>query len=273
MCLAIYQPAKNQISESNLYEGFRNNPDGAGFMYFDENGALQLFKSMHYEEFIDAYEKAWALHGQYSPFSIHFRWATHGTKDISNVHPFRLNEHVGVLHNGIIDCIITDKKMSDTAAFVRDYLGSLPENWYDSEFLVDMVEDFTRGSKLVIMTNQPGAEYCAYIINEKLGHWDNKVWYSNNSYSCSRSSVVAGKLVPWKRAQDSAAVFEDEHLAADLGISTCELCAEESVLDDVCYTCESCQRCLMTEAECMCYGQPSLHGMTDSAFNLSWGDE
>ena len=259
MCLAIYQPCGVTIPESHLLEGFKNNPHGAGFMYFDETGKVQTYKSMHYDSFIDEYEAAWAMHGEHSPFAVHFRWATHGTTDINNVHPFKMNEHVAVLHNGIIDCLIADKKMSDTAAFVRDYLGAMPRNWQDNEFLLDLVEDYTRGSKLVILTSDPEAKFSAYIVNEQLGHWADGVWYSNTSYSCAKPRG----FVTYNSAQASAQVFEQDSFYE---IDSCQMCGEESVLDDICYTCESCQLCWMTEEECKCDERTELHAMTAEQF-------
>lgn len=261
MCLAIFQPAGAQIPEGHLREGFANNPDGAGFMYFDDAGELCTFRSMDFDSFINAYEAQWALHGQHSPFSIHFRWATHGAKNVSNCHPYKYEEHVAVLHNGIIDCIINDKSMSDTAAFVRDYLGALPRNWYDNEFLFHMVEDFTSGSKLVIMTSDPDSEYSAYIINERLGLWDDKVWYSNSSYACVRRP----SMFNYASASKSAQTFIDEDDVYT--IDTCELCGEESVLDKVCYSCESCLVCFETEINCQCdekTEQLAFHNMTEA---------
>lgn len=268
MCLAIFQPAGKAIAESHLLEGFKNNPHGAGFMYFDENGRVQTYKSMHFDAFIDEYETAWALHGQHSPFGIHFRWATHGTQDINNVHPFKMNEHVAVLHNGILPCKIVDKKMSDTAAFVRDYLGNMPRNWQDNEFLFDMVEEYSSGSKLVIMTSDPEAQYSAYIVNEDAGHWHEGVWYSNNSYSCAKPRG----LVTYKSAELSAQSFEQDSLYE---IDECLLCGENSVLDDICYNCESCQLCWMTDDECKCdeVKVPSFHAMSHEQFLKYYEEE
>jgi hypothetical protein len=257
MCLAIYQPAGVSIPEEHLREGFKNNPHGAGFMYFDEKRNVCSYRSMHFDAFIDEYETAWAEHGRHSPFAIHFRWATHGTQDINNVHPFYMNKSVCVMHNGIIDCIIEDKKMSDTAAFVRDYLGNLPRNFQDNEYLFDMVEQYTSGSKLIMLTNDPQAKYCAYIFNENAGHWHEEVWYSNSSYSCYKPKGFIG----FKSAELSAQTFEQDSF-----IDNCEMCGEESVLDDVCYTCESCQKCFMTEGDCVCYDRGSLHGMSQEQF-------
>lgn len=260
MCLAIYQPAGVVIPEDYLREGFKNNPHGAGFMYFDENNELCSFRSMKFDAFIDEYEAQWAMHGKHSPFAIHFRWATHGTNGIENVHPFRLGEHVAVMHNGIIDCIIEDKQMSDTAAFVRDYLGNLPRNFQDNPYLFDMVEQYCSGSKLIMMTNDPDAEYCAYIFNEKSGHWHEKVWYSNTSYSCAKPSSI------FKSAKESADTFEQDSLYR---LDSCQLCGEETVLDDICYNCESCMVCYMEEEYCTCIDsmrQAKLHGMTQEQF-------
>lgn len=265
MCLAIYQPAGKLIPEDHLLEGFRSNPHGAGFMYFDDTGALKIFKSMEYKEFIDEYEKQWALHGERSPFSIHFRWATHGTTDISNVHPFRMNEHVGVLHNGVISCEIPDNKMSDTAAFVKYYLARLPRNWQDDDYLFDLVEQYCSGSKLVIMTNDPDAEYSAYILNERSGHWNEGVWYSNGSYSCAKPK----SFVTLNSAKQSAMAFveSDEFTNEDsYTISKCEMCGDEAVYDDMCYNCESCQVCLMEDEWCNCKEPVKMHAMTNQQF-------
>jgi hypothetical protein len=51
------------------------------------------------------------------------------------------------------------------------------------------------------------------------------------------------------------------------------MCGEESVLDDICYTCESCQLCWMTEEECKCDGLiPSFHAMTAEQFNKFYNE-
>jgi hypothetical protein len=177
-----------------------------------------------------------------------------------------MNDNVAVLHNGVINCVIKDKKMSDTAAFVRDYLGNLPRNWQDNEFLWDMVEDYCSGSKLVVLTNDPEAEYSAYIINESSGHWADGVWYSNSSYSCAKPK----SFVSYNSARLSAEVFEDEDT---IKFPECMMCGEESVLDDICYTCESCQLCWMTEEECKCDGfNTSFHAMTAEQFNKFYNE-
>jgi glutamine amidotransferase len=278
MCLAIYQPAGKSIPESYLRTGFEGNPDGAGFMYFDDKGKLQVEKFMQFDQFIERYESCWLMHGEKSPFAIHFRWATHGSKNLLNVHPFMVNENVSVMHNGIIDCHIDDHEMSDTASFVKNYLGALPEHWYDNEYLFDMVQQYTQGSKLIVFTDTPGSEYCAYILNEDAGHWNNGVWYSNASYE--KKKYVA-PFFTIKSAKQSAIAFENEDLLSNpctscgvempttgecLSCERCELCDSVDLLENLCYGCGTCQVCFLTEEDCMCYHPMGIHTMTDSQF-------
>jgi hypothetical protein len=261
MCLALYQPAGKQVPESYLRTAFDNNPDGAGFMYFDDSGELVIEKNMGYPEFIDEYETAWALYGKNSPFAVHFRWATHGTKSIENVHPFRVNKHTAFIHNGVLGCVLEDNIKSDTAVFAEKYLAALPDQWFDNKYLFDMVEQYATGSKLVVMTNDPKAEYCAYILNESSGKWDDGVWYSNTSYCAARPVVST-----YKSASASAKVFEDEDAAYDTyKLEECILCGEDAVLDGMCYNCDSCMTCYMEDEHCVCKGASQLkfHSMTD----------
>lgn len=264
MCLALFCPAGKDVPLGYLEEAFRNNPHGAGFSYFDDKGKVRRQRYMTFREFIEAYEDAKAMYGQQSPFTVHFRYATHGLTAIDNVHPFMYRGDTSVIHNGIIDCIIDDKQMSDTASFVENYLASLPRNWYDNPFLFDMVEQYCAGSKLVILTANPSAMYQAYIVNEKSGHWKNGVWYSNQSY-CAYKPLLSKK----KSAEVEYELYDQAMLLDDIeyeGIDSCELCGEKSVLDDVCYNCESCQICLMEDDYCTCNYADDIHSMTDEQF-------
>ena len=52
----------------------------------------------------------------------------------------------------------------------------------DNKETFESVEEWASGSKLVILSVSPLAQYDWYILNESLGHWFNGVWFSNNSY-------------------------------------------------------------------------------------------
>lgn len=260
MCLAIFQPAGKPIPREHLVNGWDNNPDGAGLMYFDENWQLQTFKSMTFDKFIDKYDELWAKYGENSPFAIHFRWATHGSKTIDNVHPFQVSDSCMMMHNGVINCHIPDKKMSDTASFAKHYLAAMPERWFDNSYLFDMVQDYCAGSKLIVMTSDRNAEYCAYIVNEHDGFWDDEIWYSNKGYCSARQRA-------FYTPKSKSVYMDEDDVEKDMPLARCELCSEHAVFDGICYECESCQSCFETEHFCVCNGaQLSLHSMTDHEY-------
>jgi hypothetical protein len=78
--------------------------------------------------------------------------------------------------------------------------------------------------------------------------------------------------VTYKPAKLSAEVFENES-AMFSQIDECHMCGEQSVMDDICYTCESCQLCWMTEEECKCDDAvTSVHAMTTDQFASYYRD-
>lgn len=266
MCLAVYCPAGKIVPVDYLREAFKNNPHGAGFSYIDEKFKIRRERFMKFDDFLVAYEDAKKQYGDSSPFSIHFRYATHGKTDIDNVHPFMYGNDTSVIHNGIIDCLIPKKRMSDTASFVENYLANLPHEWYDDPYLFDMVEQYCAGSKLVVLTTNPNAKYSAYIVNERSGHWLDDVWYSNGSYCKTKPFMKDIRI-------SNDTVYEESHLFYDMemqnyGFGKCELCDEVAVDEGVCYYCETCQECMQEIDYCHCVAQvkKDIHRMTDHEF-------
>lgn len=189
MCLAVYQRPGAELNMEHIINAWASNPHGGGFAHFKDDGSLSVFKTMDLLEYLEAYEEAWEKYGQQSAFVLHMRYATHGSTDEFNVHPFQMDEHTLVAHNGIIRTLPQEKtdKRSDTQFFVDEYLRSLPSDWMDNPYLFDMVQDYIGyGNKLIILTNRPGLKYNGYIVNQKAGHWRSEdtgdIWYSNHSY-------------------------------------------------------------------------------------------
>lgn len=267
MCLAIYCEAGATCAESDLRTAFQANPDGAGFMYVNSGGALTLERFMQFDPFLAALDRATDQNPD-SPFAIHFRWATHGSTTLQNVHPFRVDKHTALIHNGVLPVVMgKGHKRSDTAVFAEDYLPRLSPTWFDDPALFDMVEQYCAGSKLVVLTTHPAAKYGAYILNEKAGHWNeaNDIWYSNGSYRAKEAAcaVPAGyrttsaDVAWWRAALDGAPVAPE-------GSEICEWCGERDVMDSVCFTCELCQKCGDNVDKCDCYLDGySLHTMSD----------
>lgn len=273
MCLAICAPVGVQLSRERLSNGWDSNSDGGGYAFIDQYGGIMVRRFMSWVDFIEGYQADHAANTK-SPFIVHQRFATHGTKDLNNVHPFWLDDETVVMHNGVLDVNLTDVERSDTKTFVEDYLARLPKRWFDDPNMVDMVEDFTRGSKLIILTVDPLAKQEVYIINENAGHWDKGAWWSNYSYretkyhSWSTVSVKAGATTkaPAKSAKESAKVFSST-VSADGTVTSkwvddpdappapfddedfrwgemeCEFCGLDTHEKGVCFTCEWCSEC------------------------------
>lgn len=241
MCIAIYCNVGHVLSDDQIRTSWRNNSDGGGFTYVAD-GALQTFRTMDVSEFVDAYRLATDAHAHRSDFAVHFRYATHGTTNVANVHPFPMDAHTNVCHNGILSTPVKGDGRSDTSTFVSDYLPLLGATWFDVPELWEMVSEYCAGSKLIVMTTHPDAQRGAYIVNESDGHWsdDGGMWFSNATYCDARPPKTGRYALPWD-------AWSNAHTSPTLGV--CEMCMDASVVadrvtgTDVCYSCGTCQEC------------------------------
>lgn len=241
MCLAAWCSASRQLTRDEIETAWANNPDGAGFVYFDAAGSPVVYRTLKLRKFLAAYEQH-AARG--FSMAVHFRYGTHGTNGVENVHPFRINRHDWIMHNGVLS-IPTDGKRSDTRTFAEDYLAKLPARWYQSAELSALVSDFVRGSKLIIATNDPAASSRYFVINDDAGHWegDRAAWFSNRSHCDTRIPAGATAGGGWTTP---AKLFGEPS-----GVS-CLLCGLGVVDDGICDACEACAECLRDLVDCDC---------------------
>ena len=179
MCIAILKPKGENISKQRLETCFDNNDDGAGYV-FAMNGALHFFKGFfRFKDFWKSYVQNVVNNG--NPISaIHFRITTHGKTNTANCHPFKVNDNLGFIHNGVIDMVDVDKKKkrSDTSVFNDTILKQLPSNFIRNTAICDLIAESIGNSKLVFLDNNENY----MIIAEEQGNWIDNVWYSNNSF-------------------------------------------------------------------------------------------
>lgn len=177
MCLAIYKPSKVLPDWEALEEGFRSNSHGAGFAVI-ENGRAEIHKG--YFKFAD-FEKAFRKHADKQAL-IHFRLATHGTRDAAMCHPFTVTEETVMIHNGVLPIDTSeDKQKSDTWHYVEYVLKPLAErdrDFYSDGSIKFLGEAAISGSKFVFLRSD--GDWC--IWNDSDGHWNGDTWYSNRSY-------------------------------------------------------------------------------------------
>ena len=196
MCMLIFKPAGIELSEADLSNAWADNQDGAGFA-FVERGRLKIEKGYWLEsEFLADVSRLSAY-----PAIVHMRYATHGSRDDANCHPFDLQADGAFAHNGIIpgmgtgfgsyrtyawETVGTGKiykpaknpqpAKSDTAEFVEKFLLGKSYSWCKSsrKFITSKLA----GSKGVSLHSNGKA----LIYNATAGHWRRGAWFSNHGY-------------------------------------------------------------------------------------------
>lgn len=190
MCVICYKPKGNNFpSKTKIKTMFKNNPDGAGFMY--SNGKDVIIKKglMTLSEFNAELNKVKKYENQ--PFVFHFRITTHGGTSRGLCHPFPLSDdikllestnvitNIGIAHNGIIPLTRHAKKTSDTAQFIRQYMTKLLYNGIDADML-DVIEECIQ-SKMAILENSGNVHLLGNFVQD-----GNGVYYSNDSYKTKK---------------------------------------------------------------------------------------
>jgi len=275
MCMLCVIPPNTIPSRDKLENSALNNPHGFGFaIVVPEENRIICERSMSADESINRFLE---LRGKYQTgYAMwHARIATSGKIDISNCHPFLLpdSEHPNttyVGHNGMLDVYeAKDEVRSDTRIFVEDLIPALGGvTALDNIQIFTMLDEFTRGSKVCILTVHPKAEYQMYLFHEEAGHIDeDKVWWSNKSceletrnpylYNGYYDYGYAGAFV--KDGKEGAEAYYNWYV--------CQTCKHEfdwetECPDDYCPKCRTCLMCESSAAVCFCY-RPESKKKTD----------
>lgn len=173
MCIAIVKPLGKTISKEILETCSKNNPDGCGFAYI-KDGTLWINKYMDFESFYKDYKDI----EQTSPMLIHFRIATHGKVEVKNCHPFKLNNRMALIHNGIISGYGDKQTKTDTQDFIDKVIGNISWKMWKNPSFIELVDNAIGYSKLCILDTDGNH----YIVGESKGEWVDGIWYSNKSY-------------------------------------------------------------------------------------------
>jgi predicted glutamine amidotransferase len=156
----IKPKGKEMPSKKILRNCWENNPDGAGMMYV-KDGHVVIDKG--YMEFSDFWKAFRALKLTKNDIIVfHFRWATAGTIEPGNCHPFPLSDDVSdlkaldvlcpvaVAHNGMIGNGEND--LSDTMVFVRDFLADpAVQGNLDSEAILALITRSIGPSRMIFL--------------------------------------------------------------------------------------------------------------------------
>jgi hypothetical protein len=217
MCVIIHQEKGQHLEKEDAAKLWAHNPDGGGFAFVDDDNEIRVKKYMKWTEFWRNFETSRSLFPN-RDFLIHMRIATHGSVHLGNVHPFVVDEHTVMAHNGIIHGVTPfldkDSDESDTAYFVENVLPRMPDRWLDDVFLADMVDEYVGWSRLMFLTTDPELEYTVY----RFGDWEkhNGIYMSNTNGLVAKktkttySSDRSWQWESWTEREDTTSKVESQ---------------------------------------------------------------
>jgi predicted glutamine amidotransferase len=207
MCIIVYKPSEAKLPDKQtLKKCWKNNPDGAGYMFPSKDTVVIKKGFMSFNEFYKqlVYDKN--QYGEFTPFVMHFRVSTQAGVNKECTHPFPLSEEMdnlkklrvkcqcGIAHNGVID-LTSDRwnktiTYSDTMKFITDYLTLIitTKDWYKDKGKLKLIEKLAE-SKLAIMMGNGHVELIGDFIEE------NGIFYSNQYYKLNRWSTTTTTTV------------------------------------------------------------------------------
>lgn len=271
MCLLIYAMPNHNIPVEHLREAAASNPDGFGFAIRTRKRII-THRTMEIDDAIERwnYERTRNMSAH---ALFHLRITTHGGTNVENCHPFIVEDGVVLAHNGMLP--IKEKEgMSDTRQFATEWLPYMGVDVLDDPDEFSEIERFAQGSKMVILSNSDKLSKPLYMVNERDGHWNNGIWYSNYSYE---PYVPTARRGGWNNYPTTYA-YGDKDLSDDLANGwyydnqtgcwtdgdsdiegwVCQVCDHTEWYDlsidhpeacEVCHTCWYCQKSLW---ECSC---------------------
>lgn len=198
MCIIAYKPEGVPVRWDWLDNCWHNNPDGAGFCYVEDGRVVIRKGYMGWQPFQQAVKTA-RLEARQVLF--HFRLATHGKVGPGMCHPFpltagrrellkrKVSTDCAVMHNGIITGTEADNVMSDSAAFVRDYLSAFSASELDTGRMANLLGIMDSGSFAFMFQN--GAVRLIGDIEKANGESETRPWvFSNSGYRYKRQPIV-----------------------------------------------------------------------------------
>lgn len=238
MCLLTVFPMPDLLDErmiERLENGAWLNPDGSGWAVIQGDRIVtgrSLKGEVAVEGFVEAYARATG------PALFHSRWATHGQKNLSNVHPFPVRKlrDTYVAHNGIMPSDswpeVGDFR-SDTRVFADDILP-IKYRRLDSPKVRAHLHHWLDGNKIAILSTDPKLERNLYMFGMAAGEWVDGVWFSNSDHE--------GYKYRWQLGTNK---HEDR---------ACEYCYNKTVNAwAICETCGTCQDCSEPDRNCQCF--------------------
>ena len=200
MCIIAIKPkGKQMFADETIRVMYANNPDGAGYMFYDKEhkkvcikkGFLQvedLIKSLHSRDFT------------HTNVVMHFRIGTSGLNDKLNCHPFPIYQknklkcftNLGMAHNGILRDYEPpkDSLINDTQMFIQCVLSQLGKGFQNDANCMALLEELIGTNKLAFLDNKNHLHLVGNFVE------DDGYIFSNSSYKQPRVKKMPRGTTP-----------------------------------------------------------------------------
>lgn len=198
MCIIVSKEKYKKIPSKKILKNcFANNPDGAGFMYTNDNKVViekgfftfnEFYKRlMEVDKSLNLYKKSLVMH---------FRIGTSGGYDKGACHPFPVTDNtneiqktmvitkLGMVHNGIISNFVYGK-LSDTQNFVKDLvypLLKINSNFLNNKDAIDLLYKQSGETKLCFLDKKDNITYVGNFTTDKGIKYSNTTYKSFDNY-------------------------------------------------------------------------------------------
>jgi glutamine amidotransferase len=253
MCLLTFIPEGIMPDENALSYGATFNDDGHGYAIVDLAG--QRIVTGHGSDAVEMIAEFSYFRERYldGPALFHSRFATDGSVNLLNVHPFEVggDPRTVLAHNGIMP-LRPDKgdPRSDTRLVAEQWIPKAYGTLRRRRARLAFERWMSPFNKVVILTvdrryraHGPDHSDNAFILNESSGTWDNGIWYSNSGYKpwMSHKSQMSGMVTMGPRGTGREGFCWKCGLEVDFRIQ------------DECPVCGVCFDCAESKEYCLCY--------------------
>lgn len=168
MCWMMVKEAGKKIPIDYMDKAQAHNEDGYGVSWYEGN-MVQTYRTFDYDTF-----KRVVLALEDKSLVIHLRYATKGSKDYSNIHPFDIPSGV-MFHNGTMNKVSTTGTASDS----KSLANTITECDYNFiEDILPLIKHYVddKINRLVFFEDNG----MITIVNKHLGIEEDGIWYSND---------------------------------------------------------------------------------------------
>ena len=180
MCVIVHKPPEARIAADLVRAALALNNDGWGLMGFAADGKLIIERHAASEHASIA--AALDKHAD-ADLVLHLRQRTRGSNERDNAHPFKVAEHLYLMHNGTLPIHSRVAGKSDTWHFVHDILRPLHARhaalFDDPAFLTLLELGLKQENKVVLLDER--AKSIA-VLNRAHGVEFEGLWLSNTRW-------------------------------------------------------------------------------------------